>query len=182
MVPMASAVATEEPQIAANRVQETTVTRPSEPRTPPIQAVHRSTSALATPPWRMKAAAITNSGSDMSVDEFSESMMTWAMPISGWPEKKNSAAAHAPSTRKIGMPAASRPKNITKKRKVPITVRYRGLSAAADGQFMLGHVPHRHGLRIEMENVAPQPDDVAHAHQQSAHRQGAVVKPHGEAE
>src|SRR5476649_2125187 len=120
MVPMASAVATDEPQIAANRVQATTVTRPSEPRTPPIQAVQRSTSALATPPWRMKAAAITNSGSDIRVEELSESMMTWAAPINPWPEKTYSTAAQAPKTRKIGMPDASRPKNITKKRKAHI--------------------------------------------------------------
>src|ERR1700742_2521456 len=118
MVPMASAVATDEPQIAANKVQETTVTKPSEPRTPPIQAVQRSTSALATPPWRMKAAAITNKGSDIRVVEFIESMTTCVMPISGWSETKNSTAAQAPSTRKIGMPEASRPKKIQKKRKV----------------------------------------------------------------
>ena len=64
----------------------------------------------------MKAAAITNSGSDIRVEEFIESITTWVMPISGWPETKNSTAAQAPSTRKIGMPEASRPKNITKKR------------------------------------------------------------------
>ena len=70
MVPIASAVATEDPQIAANSVQATTVTSPSEPRMPPSQAAETSTSALATPPWRMNAAAMTNSGSDISVDEF----------------------------------------------------------------------------------------------------------------
>ena len=117
---MASAVATDDPQIAANSVQETTVTRPSEPRTPPIQAVQRSTRALATPPWRMKAAAITNNGNDIRVEELSESITTCVMPISGWPETKNSTAAQAPSTRKIGMPEASRPKNITKKSSVHI--------------------------------------------------------------
>jgi hypothetical protein len=86
MVPIASAVATEEPQMAANRVQATTVTSPSEPRMPPSQAGETSTRALATPPWRMKAAAITNSGSDIRVEEFRWSMMTWATPIIGWPE------------------------------------------------------------------------------------------------
>ena len=75
-------------QIAANRVQETTVTSPSEPRTPPIQAVQTSTNALATPPWRMKAAAITNSGSDIRVEELSESITTCAAPISGWSVKR----------------------------------------------------------------------------------------------
>ena len=77
----------EEPQIAAKSVQETTVTRPSEPRTPPSQAAETSTSARATPPWRMKAAAITNSGSDISEDELSWSVMTCATPISGSPER-----------------------------------------------------------------------------------------------
>ena len=33
----------------------------------------------------------------------------------GWPDTKYSTAAQAPSTRKIGMPAASRPKNSTRK-------------------------------------------------------------------
>ena len=40
----------EEPQIAANNVQATTVTRPSEPRIPPSHAAETSTSAFATPP------------------------------------------------------------------------------------------------------------------------------------
>ena len=52
---------------------------------PPSQAVETSTSALATPPWRMNAAAITNSGSAISVEELSWSMTTCATPISGWP-------------------------------------------------------------------------------------------------
>jgi len=43
---MASAVATLEPQIAAKSVQATTVTRPSEPRMPPSQAVATSTQRL----------------------------------------------------------------------------------------------------------------------------------------
>ena len=50
---MASAVATDEPQIAANSVQETTVTSPNEPRMPPNHAEVRSISARAIPPWRM---------------------------------------------------------------------------------------------------------------------------------
>ena len=70
IVPIASAVATEDPQIAANRVQATTVTSPSEPRMPPSQAIATSTSAFATPPWRMNAAAITNIGNAISVVEF----------------------------------------------------------------------------------------------------------------
>ena len=83
---MANAVATDDPQIAANRVQATTVTSPSEPRMPPSQAAETSTRALATPPWRMKAAAITNSGSDIRVEEFRWSMRTCATPIRGWPD------------------------------------------------------------------------------------------------
>ena len=67
---MASAVATDEPEIAANSVQATTVTSPSEPLMPPSHAADKSTSAFATPPWRMKVAAITNSGSDIRVGEF----------------------------------------------------------------------------------------------------------------
>jgi len=69
IVPIASAVATEDPEIAANSVQATTVTSPSEPRMPPSQAAEKSTSAFATPPWRMKVAAMTNNGSDISVGE-----------------------------------------------------------------------------------------------------------------
>ena len=75
-MPIASAVATDDPQIAANNVQATTVTSPSEPRMPPSHAAETSTSAFATPPWRMNAAAITNNGSDISVEEFNWSMMT----------------------------------------------------------------------------------------------------------
>ncbi len=82
---MASAVATDDPQIAANSVHATTVTRPSAPLSPPSQTVARSTSARAMPPWRMKAAAMTNSGSDISVGAFRWSMMTCATPISGSP-------------------------------------------------------------------------------------------------
>jgi hypothetical protein len=41
----------------------------------PSQAMHRSTSAFATPPRRMNAAAITNSGNAMSVVELSWSIM-----------------------------------------------------------------------------------------------------------
>ena len=68
---MARAVATDEPEIAANSAQETTATRPSEPLMPPSHAAETSTSACATPPRRMKAAAITNSGSAISVVELS---------------------------------------------------------------------------------------------------------------
>jgi hypothetical protein len=84
MVPIASAVATLEPQIAANSVHATTVTRPSEPRIPPSHAVATSTSALATPPERMNAA-ITNSGSAIRVLELSLLITICAAPISGWP-------------------------------------------------------------------------------------------------
>jgi hypothetical protein len=52
---------------------------------PPSQAVATSTSALATPPERMKAAAITNSGSAIRVVELSLLITICAAPISGWP-------------------------------------------------------------------------------------------------
>ena len=83
MVPIASAVATLEPQIAANSVQATTVTKPSDPGSPPSQADARFTSALATPPNRMKAAAITNSGSAIKDGELSSLMTSCAAPTSG---------------------------------------------------------------------------------------------------
>ena len=41
MVPIASAVATDDPEIAANSAHDTTATKPSEPFTPPNQAVDR---------------------------------------------------------------------------------------------------------------------------------------------
>jgi hypothetical protein len=84
IVPMASAVASLDPQIAANRVHATTVTRPSEPCRLPNQALATSTRALATPPRRMNAAAITNSGSAIRVEELSSSTIFCATPISGW--------------------------------------------------------------------------------------------------
>ena len=83
IVPIASAVATLEPQIAANSVQATTVTSPSDPGRPPSHAAARFTSALAMPPNRMNVAAITNSGSAIRVGEFSSLMMSWAAPTSG---------------------------------------------------------------------------------------------------
>lgn len=79
-------MATLEPQIAANSEHATTVTTPREPRMPPSHAIERSISALATPPERMKAAAITNSGSAIKVVELSLSITSCAAPISGWPE------------------------------------------------------------------------------------------------
>ena len=112
---MASAVATDDPDIAANNAQDTTATSPSEPLIPPSQAEDRSTSACATPPRRMNAAAMTNNGSDISVVELSWSIMFCARPMIGWPDNRYRTEAHAPSTRKIGMPADSRPKNNTRK-------------------------------------------------------------------
>ncbi len=83
MVPIASAVATLEPQIAANSVQATTVTRPSDPGSPPSQAAARLTRALAMPPNRMNAAAITNNGSAINDGELSSLMTSCAAPTSG---------------------------------------------------------------------------------------------------
>lgn len=82
-MPIAKAVATDDPEIAANSAQDTTATSPSEPLMPPSQAIDRSTSACATPPRRMKAAAITKSGKAISVVELSWSIMFWASPTIG---------------------------------------------------------------------------------------------------
>lgn len=120
MVPIAKAVATDEPQMAANSVQETTVTRPSAPRNCPNHAMATSTSALATPPRRMKAAAMTNNGKAIRVLEFISSAIFCAIATSGCPLEPNRTAAQSPSTRKIGMPAQSSPKNISRKSSVHI--------------------------------------------------------------
>jgi hypothetical protein len=69
--------------MAANRVQATTVTSPRDPGSPPSQAAARFTSALATPPNRMNAAAITNNGSAIKVGELSSLMTSCAAPTSG---------------------------------------------------------------------------------------------------
>ena len=95
-MPIASAVATLEPQIAANSVQATTVTRPSEPGRPPSQAAARLTSASAMPPKRMKVAAITNSGSAIKVGEFNSLMTSCAAPTSGWPDEHEHDAGAKP--------------------------------------------------------------------------------------
>src|ERR1700761_2341699 len=165
MVPIARAVATEDPQMAANRVQATTVTRPSEPRMPPSQAADTSTSAFATPPWRMNAAAMTNSGSDINAEEFRWSMMTCANPIIGWPDTAYSTAAQAPSTRKMGMPAARRGKNRGRKRMVAIRS---AASVFVDTGEVFGvrdEVANRHAARVKAKQVAMETDQVAQRHQ-----------------
>ncbi len=139
---MASAVATEEPQMAANSVHDTTVTRPRAPRMVPNQPMATSTSALATPPRRMNAAAMTKSGRAISVVELSSSTIFCAIEISGAPLTVNSTAAHTPSTRKIGMPAASRPKNSSRNRRT----QHARPSVLLDGDH--------HGGRVEPEHVA----------------------------
>ncbi len=116
---MAIAVATLEPQIAANSVQATTVTRPSDPGSPPSHAADRLTSALAMPPKRMKAAAITNSGSAIKVGEFNSLMTSCAAPTSGWPDRTNMAPAQSPSTRKTGIPVARNPTKSARKLVIP---------------------------------------------------------------
>ena len=115
IVPIASAVATLEPHTAANKVQATTVTRPSDPGSPLSHAAAKSTSALATPPNRMKAAAMTNNGRAIKVGELSSLMTSCAAPTSGWPDARNIAPAQMPSTRNTGIPVASRPKKIARK-------------------------------------------------------------------
>ena len=126
-MPIASAVATLEPQIAANSVQATTVTSPSEPGRPPSQAAARLTSALAMPPKRMKVAAITNSGSAIKVGEFNSLMTSCAAPTSGWPASTNMMPAQRPSTRKTGIPVVRRPTNSVTK------------PAIAPAQFICGN-------------------------------------------
>src|SRR5256885_3667097 len=173
IVPMASAVATLEPQIAAKSVQETTVTSPSEPCRLPNQAEARSTSALATPPRRMNAAAITKSGSAIRVGELSSSIIFCATPISGWSLTKNRIEAETPSTRKIGMPAASRPKNIRRKSAAHI-----GLFAGRDG--LVVQRPDRHGGGVVAEAEPIEPAEVAHRHEQAARGQRRIIDPHRE--
>ena len=107
-------------------------------------------------------------------------MITCATPISGWPETKYSTAAQAPSTRKIGMPADSRPKNITRNSTVATGQCSRRRGQVGRQLGVRDVVPDRHRRRIEMEQVAVQADQVAHRHQRAAGRQGGVVDPHRE--
>ncbi len=108
---------------------------PSAPRRRPNQAAATSTSDLATPPRPMKAAAITNSGKAINVEEFSSSAIFCAITTSGCPDTENSTAAQAPSTRKIGMPEASNPKNISRNK----AVNMRGFSARRRRSPSSGH-------------------------------------------
>lgn len=66
---MASAVATEEPLIAAKTVVASTQTTASPPRTRPTKAKAKSTKARAMPPRCMKVAAMTKNGIEISVAE-----------------------------------------------------------------------------------------------------------------
>ncbi|MEY9150786.1 hypothetical protein ABIF00_008770 [Bradyrhizobium elkanii] len=63
----------------------------------------------------MNAAAITNSGKAISVLEFISSAIFCAIATRGWSLKPNRTAAQRPNTRKIGIPAQSSPKNISRK-------------------------------------------------------------------
>ena len=109
---MASAVATLEPQIAANMAQAITQTTPSPPRTLPTQAAATSTSALAMPPRCMNDAAMTKKGTASKVVELSSSSIFWAMPTSGLPSTANIVPAETPSTSQIGSPMPSRTKKM----------------------------------------------------------------------
>ena len=113
IVPMASAVATLEPQIAANIAQAATQTTPRPPRTLPTQAAATSTNALAIPPRCMKEAAMTKKGTASNVVELSSSSIFWAMPTSGLPSMANIVPAETPSTSQIGRPMPSRTKKMT---------------------------------------------------------------------
>src|SRR5215475_1499397 len=170
IVPIAIAVATLDPQIAANIVQATTVTRPSDPGRPPSQAADRSTSALAMPPKRMKAAAITNSGSAIKVGEFNSLMTSWAAPTSGWPDNANMAPAQSPSTRNTGIPIARKP--INKVRKLAIS------SSIDAGQLVATRMAAPQGMPLGRDRKADQPDDIPYQHQPTAARQRRVVDPH----
>ena len=58
-----------------------------------------------------KTAARHFNGSAINVGELSSLTTSCARPTSGCPDTKNIAPAHSPSTRKIGIPAPSRPAN-----------------------------------------------------------------------
>src|SRR5260221_7411725 len=157
MVPIASAVATLDPQMAANSVQATTVTKPREPGSPPSQAAARLTKALAIPPNRMNAAAITNNGSAIKVGELSSLMTSCAAPTSGWPDAMNMAPAHSPSTRKTGIPVASSPTNSARKLVMS--------PASIDAwQLMTARTARGHGAAARLGNQPNQPDDIADQH------------------
>src|SRR5215472_13730277 len=170
MVPMASAVATLEPQIAANRVQATTATRPRDPGSPPSHAAARSTNALAMPPNRMNAAAMTNNGSAIKVGELSSLTTSCARPTSGCPDITNMAPAHRPSTRKTGIPAASSP-----------TKRVRKAATAGDSieHFVAARVARERRAPLARGNEGGEPDEITQRHQEPARRQGGVINPHG---
>src|SRR5262249_29205810 len=148
--------ATLEPQIAANSVQATTETRPSEPGRPPSHTVARSTRAAATPPNRMKVAAMTNSGSAIRVGELSSLTMSWATPTSGWPDSTYIAPAHRPSTRNTGMRHASSAANSDRK---PAITR-----ASLQPAQLVGAGAGRHRGGVGGHELA-EPNDVAQEHQ-----------------
>src|SRR5882724_12182943 len=156
--------------MAANRVQATTVTRPSDPGSPPSQAAERLTSAWAMPPKRMKAAAITNSGSAIRVGEFSSLMTSCAAPTSGWPDSAYMAPEQSPSTRKTGIPIARNPtKNV---RKLVI-------GGSIDAEQVVAAVMARAGeIRSRCAHQSDQPDDIADQHQCAARRQRRIIDPH----
>src|ERR1700679_529939 len=109
-------------------------------------------------------------------------MMTCATPIKGSPDTKYRIAAQSPSTRKIGMPTASRPKNSTINRMISMTgirlVRFRQRRARVGDLLMRGDVTDRHGLGIEGKDVAIEPDQIAAGHQRGSGRHRRRIKPH----
>src|ERR1700722_8152223 len=111
-------------------------------------------------------------------------MMTWATPISGSPEAKYRIEAQSPSTRKIGMPTASRPKNSTRNRMISMTgspapsVCFRPRRTRAGDLLMRGDVADRHALGIEGKDVAIEPDQITAGHQRSPGRHRRRIKTH----
>ena len=64
--PMAAMAAEDEPEIAPNRAQVTTVTAPSPPLSRPTNAFTKLSRRSEIPPWAIRVPAITNSGSASS--------------------------------------------------------------------------------------------------------------------
>ncbi len=130
----------------------------------------------------MNAAAMTNSGNAINVVELSWSIMFCATPTSGWSDTKYSTDAQVPSTRKIGMPAASRPKNNNRKptAHMPRVGLFDDWLQQFSRRFVRDRTTGRHRRRIEPKRIAQQPDHEADQHQQAAGRQRGIVDPQRE--
>ena len=96
---MASAVATEDPEIAAKTVQAAIQTTPSPPGSHPAQTSATSMSTRAIPPRCIKAAARTKNGIAINNEEFRLSTICEANPIRGLPSMMKLTIAVLPNTR-----------------------------------------------------------------------------------